>query len=186
MTPLSARRVRVFVVTPSALEASAGVSQSEVGSRTGISFMFRNGIRQNGQNRNIVPAVFRFVRSVRYDAGMSTVSQFRNADSIDVTVGKRVPTLMWEQRIKNKDLAELLGLEATGIGKKLRAEAKFSIEQLVAVAAHLNTSVAYLVGETENPHPGGGGGLSLPELDSNQQPAGYQPVVNIEDWRAAS
>lgn len=106
---------------------------------------------------------------------MSTVSPIRKTESIDVAIGRRVHTLMWEQRIKNKDLATLLALESTGVGKKLRAEAKFSIEQLVAVARALNTSVAYLVGETENPHPvTPGGGSLLPGLDSNQEPIGSQ------------
>ncbi|WP_374955803.1 helix-turn-helix domain-containing protein [Microbacterium sp. MYb50] len=66
---------------------------------------------------------------------------------------------MWEQRVKNKDLAELLGIEATGVGKKLRAEQRFSIEQLVMVAARLNTTVAYLVGESSAPHPVGPAGI---------------------------
>jgi transcriptional regulator with XRE-family HTH domain len=104
---------------------------------------------------------------------MSTASPIQIQEPVDVIVGRRIHTLMWEQRVKNKDLAELLGLEPTGIGKKLRAEQRFSVEQLVTVAAHLNTSVAYLVGEAEIPHPDKpSGGSSLPELDSNQQPAG--------------
>ncbi|WP_460005797.1 helix-turn-helix domain-containing protein [Microbacterium xylanilyticum] len=94
-------------------------------------------------------------------------------EPIDVMVGRRVHTLMWEQRVKNKDVAELLGLDPTAIGKKLRAEQKFSIEQLRVVARRLDTTIAYLVGEAENPHPNGSdGGSSLPGLDSNQEPAG--------------
>lgn len=100
---------------------------------------------------------------------MSTVSPIRNTESIDVAIGRRIHTLMWEQRVKNKDLAELLGLEATGIGKKLRAEAKFSIEQLVTVAAHLHTTVAYLVGETSAPRPVG--------------PAGIEPTTSTVESR---
>ncbi|WP_449409232.1 helix-turn-helix domain-containing protein [Microbacterium maritypicum] len=66
---------------------------------------------------------------------------------------------MWEQRVKNKDIAELLGLDATGVGKKLRAEQRFSIEQLVAIAGRLNTTVGYLVGETSSPNPVGPAGI---------------------------
>lgn len=109
----------------------------------------------------------------------------RTGEPIDAAIGRRIHTLMWEQRIKNKDLGELLGLEATGIGKKLRAEQRFSIEQLVTVAAYLNTTVAYLVGESENPHQTPGGGSSLPGLDSNQEPAGFKPVVSLAAHRAA-
>lgn len=105
---------------------------------------------------------------------MSTVNQIRKSEPIDVAIGRRVHTLMWEQRIKNKDLAALLGLEPTGVGKKLRAEAKFSIEQLVTSARILNTTVAYLVGETENPHPvTPDGGPSSHLGDSNPRPIHY-------------
>ncbi|PQZ60739.1 MULTISPECIES: helix-turn-helix domain-containing protein [unclassified Microbacterium] len=90
---------------------------------------------------------------------MSTVSPIRTSEPIDTVVGRRIHTLMWEQRVKNKDLAELLGIEATGVGKKLRAEQRFSIEQLVMVAARLNTTVAYLVGESSAPHPVGPAGI---------------------------
>ena len=90
---------------------------------------------------------------------MSTVSPIRTSEPIDVVVGRRIHTLMWEQRVKNKDIAELLGIEATGVGKKLRAEQRFSIEQLVAIAGHLRTTVAYLVGETSAPHPVGPAGI---------------------------
>ncbi len=90
-------------------------------------------------------------------------------------VGRRVHTLMWEQRVKNKDVAELLGLDPTAIGKKLRAEQKFSIEQLRVVARRLDTTIAYLVGEAENPPTRTdrmGGVRRSPGLDSNQEPAG--------------
>ncbi|QEA30632.1 hypothetical protein FGL91_14895 [Microbacterium sp. CBA3102] len=90
---------------------------------------------------------------------MSTVSPIRTSEPIDVVVGRRIHTLMWEQRVKNKDIAELLGIEATGVGKKLRAEQRFSIEQLVAIAAHLRTTVGYLVGETSAPNPVGPAGI---------------------------
>lgn len=110
---------------------------------------------------------------------MSTASPFQNAGSIDALVGQRVHTLMWQQRIKNKDLANVLGLEPTGVGKKLRAEAKFSLEQLVAVARYLDTTVAYLVGETEKPHPGDGpdGGSESRLGESNPRPIHYMRTV---------
>lgn len=86
---------------------------------------------------------------------MSTADRLRAAggESIDVAVGKRVHTLMWEQRVKNKEIAELLELDPTAVGKKLRAEQKFSIEQLSVIAARLQTTIGYLVGETDTPHP---------------------------------
>ena len=117
---------------------------------------------------------------------MSNVSAIGNIETIDEAVGRRIHALMWQQRIKNKDLAIMLDLEPTGISKKLRGTAKFSIEQLVIAAARLNTTVAYLVGEAENPHQFPGGGSSLPGLDSNQEPAGFKPIVDIASRRRAS
>lgn len=85
---------------------------------------------------------------------MGTTDQIQATatESIDVQVGKRIHTLMWDQRIKNKEIAELLGLDPTAVGKKLRAEQKFSIEQLSVIAPRLRTTIGYLVGETEDPH----------------------------------
>lgn len=101
-------------------------------------------------------------------AVMSTVEpiQANSAPSIDVAVGKRIHTLMWDQRIKNKEIAELLGIDPTAVGKKLRAEQKFSIEQLSLVAARLDTTIGYLVGEHQGSRPtplGGGSLLVMPE-----------------------
>jgi transcriptional regulator with XRE-family HTH domain len=114
---------------------------------------------------------------------MSTVTQFQNAESIDAAVGRRVHSLMWQQRVKNKDIAELLGLEATGIGKKLRAEAKFSIEQLVLVAARLNTTVSYLVGESDAPHPVGPAGIE--PTTSTVKAHRLAPVIDLASRRAS-
>ena len=106
---------------------------------------------------------------------MSNVSAIGSNETIDEAVGRRIHALMWQQRIKNKDLAVLLDLEPTGISKKLRGSSKFSIEQLVDAARALNTTVAYLVGETENPHPGKPGGGSSSHLgDSNPRPIHYE------------
>lgn len=73
------------------------------------------------------------------------------ARAIDLTVGERTHQLMWQNKISNKSLAATLGIDQTAIGKKLRAEQKFSIAQLSAVARLLDTTIAYLVGETDDP-----------------------------------
>lgn len=115
---------------------------------------------------------------------MSTVSPIRTSEPVDVVVGRRIHTLMWEQRVKNKDLAELLGIEATGVGKKLRAEQRFSIEQLVAVAARLNTTVGYLVGEVSTPNPVGPAGIE--PTTSTVESQRFAPVIDIFAGREAS
>jgi transcriptional regulator with XRE-family HTH domain len=60
---------------------------------------------------------------------------------------------MWQQKVSNKALGAALGIDPTAVGKKLRAEQKFSVEQLATIARELGTSIAYLVGETDDPTP---------------------------------
>lgn len=77
--------------------------------------------------------------------------QADTAGDLDREIGERVHGRMWNQKVSQKEIGVLLGIDATGVGKKLRAEQKFSIAQLVTIAGRLNTTVAYLVGETPNP-----------------------------------
>ncbi|WP_420824538.1 helix-turn-helix domain-containing protein [Subtercola vilae] len=55
---------------------------------------------------------------------------------------------MWEQHIKQTDLAASLGLDQTAVSKKNRGSQSYSVKQLKVIAFKLDTSVAYLVGET--------------------------------------
>lgn len=71
-------------------------------------------------------------------------------NDIDQQIGERIHQLMWRKKVTNKSIAELLGVDPSAIGKKLRAEQKFSVAQLVTVAHFLQTSVAYLVGEGDH------------------------------------
>lgn len=67
-----------------------------------------------------------------------------------------------------------MGVEPTGFGKKLKGQNGWAVQELVNLAAALDTTVAYLVGETENPHPGKPGGGSSSHLgDSNPRPIHY-------------
>lgn len=113
------------------------------------------------------------------------------AVNIDEAVGERIHTLMWRKKVQNKDVAELLGLDPSAIGKKLRAEQKFSVQQLVAIAAYLNSTVAYLVGETENPHQSPDGGDESRLSDLNRRPVLYKgapsgELIDMFAWRAAA
>ena len=66
-------------------------------------------------------------------------------------IGTRVHTLMWGQRVTNTQLAKMLNIDPTAVGKKLRADQNFSVEQLAAIAGYLNTTIAFLVGESNVP-----------------------------------
>ena len=110
------------------------------------------------------------------------------SESLDAAVGRRVHHLMWDRRITQTALGRALNIDQSGVGRRLRGETGWSLNHLAAAASALGTSMAYLLGEDENPQPGGaGGGSSLPGLDSNQEPAGSQPgnVVWVDFGSAA-
>lgn len=109
-------------------------------------------------------------------ASVTTMSQSAAAvpsDSLDVAVGRRVHLMMWDRRITQTALGRAMNVDQSGVGRRLRGERGWSLDDLARAAAALGTTMSYLLGEDENPHPGGaGGGSALPGLDSNQEPAG--------------
>ena len=94
-------------------------------------------------------------------------------ESLDVSVGRRVHMMMWERRITQTALGREIGVDKSNLGKRLRGERGWSLDDLRAVAAALGTTMSYLLGENDE-DPGGGAPRpsSLPGLDSNQEPAG--------------
>lgn len=118
---------------------------------------------------------------------MEIVKQ-RNTPSrdIDTEVGRRAHMLMWDEKRKQRDVAQAMGIGSDSLGRKLKGERGWAIAELVTLANVLDTTVAYLVGESENPHPNGPDeGSLLPRLDSNQQPIGFKPIVNLADRRVS-
>ena len=103
---------------------------------------------------------------------METRTRNTPSRDIDAEIGRRAHMLMWDGKRKQREVAAIMGITADGLGRKLKGERGWAIAELVTLADVLSTSVAYLVGEAENPHQGPGGGSSLPGLDSNQEPAG--------------
>jgi transcriptional regulator with XRE-family HTH domain len=78
--------------------------------------------------------------------------------TVDEQVGRKVHTLMWDQRMTNRGLAAVLGMDETTFSRKLRGGRKWTLEELLLVADALSVDVVEL----------------LPHLDSNQKPADYQ------------
>jgi len=114
-----------------------------------------------------------------------------NVQDIDITVGHRTHELMWQQKVTNKELGAALGIDPTAIGKKLRANQKFSIEQLSIIAATFGTTIAYLVGEIDDPTdprngPGRGPSLGNATIQYHNSPVIMRPVVDLSTIRAAS
>ena len=101
-------------------------------------------------------------------------------EPLDVAVGRRVHMLMWEQRITQTQLGRRIGVDQSGLGRRLRGERGWSLDDLAATARELGVSMAYLLGESDStkPRPDGPDGAreeKLPGLDSNQEPIGSQP-----------
>lgn len=104
---------------------------------------------------------------------------------MDAEIGRRIFHLMWDMKITQTEMGRVVSVGQTTLSKKLRGERPWYTSELRAAAARLNTTVGYLFGETENPHPViPDGGSALPRLDSNQQPAGFKPIVSLDARRA--
>ena len=72
-------------------------------------------------------------------------------DSADQIAGRKIHMLMWDMKLSQRKLAPQLGLTQSTLSKKIRGECGWSIAELLTVARELNTSVAYLVGESSHP-----------------------------------
>lgn len=59
--------------------------------------------------------------------------------------------LMFRQKIKQNDLGRALGLNQSGVARRLRGETSWRSSDLIAAARLLNTTVGYLIGETSDP-----------------------------------
>lgn len=107
------------------------------------------------------------------------------AESLDITVGRRVHLMMWERRITQTALGRTIGIDQSNLGRRLRGERGWSLDDLRATANALGTTMSYLLGETEEGPGGGAPEPTLPRLDSNQQPIGFKhgELVRV-DFRA--
>jgi len=93
--------------------------------------------------------------------------------NLDYEVSRRVNMLMWERKTTQVKLAKQLGVGQSGLSKKVRGDVGWSVADLVAVSAALGTTVAYLVGETDEPHD-----PKSPRQESNLRPRDYLAVVS--------
>ena len=64
---------------------------------------------------------------------------------------ERTNRLMTERYINKKEMAERLGMEYLTFWRKLKGKRGIDVELLMQIASVLGTSVAYLLGETNNP-----------------------------------
>lgn len=73
--------------------------------------------------------------------------------TIDEYIGRRVHTLMWDQQVTQVAFADAIGMDQSSVAKRLRGKLGWHATHLMQAAQALNTTISYLVGETENPHP---------------------------------
>ena len=78
--------------------------------------------------------------------------------------------LIWRTGRTQSDIAEEIGVEPTAFGKKLRGKNGWALQELIDLAAALDTTVAYLVGEI---------GEDGPDLNrSNLRTTDYKAAVS--------
>lgn len=101
------------------------------------------------------------------NGNMTTAIKHRNTPSrdADAEVGKRAHMLIWSHSLKQGDVANNIGMSSGSLGLKLKGQRGWAIAEIIAIAEALHTTVGYLVGETENPHP------DNPDGDNVEPPA---------------
>lgn len=74
--------------------------------------------------------------------------------TVDQKVGRKVHTLMWDQHLTNRAMAVRLGLDESTFSRKLRGGRKWSLDELLEVAAILDVTPEELLPPRET--DGGG------------------------------
>lgn len=92
---------------------------------------------------------------------------------LDYEVSRKVHMLMWENKLTQSALSKKLSVGQSTFSKKVRGELGWSLSDIETVAAALGTTIAYLVGESDDPND-----PKSPRLESNQRPRDYMGVVS--------
>jgi transcriptional regulator with XRE-family HTH domain len=88
---------------------------------------------------------------------MSIESAFSGASDIDdAFIGRRVHQLMWDQKMTQTKLGAALGIDQSTVAKRLRGKMGWPATLVTKTARALNTTSAYLLGETDDPTPPAG------------------------------
>lgn len=81
---------------------------------------------------------------------MQTAKENRNTPSrdADTELGKRAHMLIWSAKRTQGDVAAEIGMSSGSLGLKLKGQRGWALAEIIAIAHALDTTVAYLVGET--------------------------------------
>ena len=94
--------------------------------------------------------------------------------------------LIWRAGKTQGAIAEAIGIESTALGKKLRGKNGWAIQELIDLAAVLDTSVAYLVGESpDDSRPVGPAGIEPTTSTVQSRRFTPAPIVSLADRRVA-
>jgi hypothetical protein len=77
-------------------------------------------------------------------------SASKHVSDVDFEIGRRIHTLLWDQRRRQTSLALALGLTPSVLSKKLRGESAWSARQVAIAASELGVSVGDLYGDSAN------------------------------------
>lgn len=103
---------------------------------------------------------------------MTTLRKEQAQASLDAQVGRRVHHMMWDAKMTQTALGKVLGMDQSSLAKRLRGDRRWDLDEVAAVAAAFNTSMAYLVGETSDPKAPAG---EFPPGPDVVHPPGLEP-----------
>ncbi|QDZ16712.1 helix-turn-helix transcriptional regulator [Humibacter ginsenosidimutans] len=75
-------------------------------------------------------------------------------DSMDIVVGRNVHMLMWDRHMTQAQMGDVLGLEQSALGRKLRGKRGWSLDEVAAAAEFFGVAFAELCTPRDlNPEP---------------------------------
>lgn len=111
---------------------------------------------------------------------MSNAEREIAVESMDQAIGRRVHQLMWDRKVTARELAPHVGVDASGLGRRLRGERGWASDEIFVTARYFGVPVGVLFGESIGGRPSPsdqkaptpkGGGLSVP-------PEGFEPPTS--------
>lgn len=106
---------------------------------------------------------------------MSTASD-SNVETISThqAVGRRVHHLMWDRKLTARAVAPHLGMDPTGLGRRIRGERGWDADDIFAAAHFFDVSADYLLGlpTKKAPTPEGEGQYAV------VPPEGFEPPTS--------
>lgn len=79
-----------------------------------------------------------------------TESDATQASTMDATVGRRVYHLMWDKKLTQTAFGLMIGVEQSGLAKKLRGTRGWKLDEIYRAAKSLGVTVDELMADT---HP---------------------------------